>query len=278
MFTSKFGSILKRFNSKNLLLKVIRKFSCSSYFYLRSWITAQPEDLCKILKSDSVKQVLCVIAHPDDETFCSGLIVASINLGSEVSILCMTRGEGGDRETFTKEQIGAVREVELRNAAEVLNVKNLWFMDYEDPEPQNSKLVAPEHDSNTLTRELAQKISQSRADIVVTHGSIGEYYHPAHILLNLHVRKALKELGNDRITLLTMNAWNPSHLMQNIINKYDYPSHQLDGSAFHDKRLQTLECYRTQQRAFEKFCGGSLDRFIRLSAVERYCLVTTKGV
>ena len=42
------------------------------------------------------QHILAVIAHPDDEVFCSGLLAGAAALGAKVSILCMTRGEGGD--------------------------------------------------------------------------------------------------------------------------------------------------------------------------------------
>lgn len=237
-------------------------------------MTPKPGDLFEILKSDSIKNILCIIAHPDDETGCSGLIAASVHLGIEVSILCMTRGEGGDRGIFSKEQIGTVRENELLNACKVLNVKNLWFMGYKDPEPENSGLAAPKYDSDQLTQELTRNIKESKADIVVTHGSIGEYGHPAHICLNIYVRKAVREINDERIILLTMSPWDPSHPMQDMINRYDYPSFQLNSSLFYEKRLKALMCHQTQLNLFKKYCGGNLKKLIKLSTVERYSQVS----
>ena len=39
--------------------------------------------------------VVVVVAHPDDEVFCSGLLIQLVEHGAHVKVLCLTKGEGG---------------------------------------------------------------------------------------------------------------------------------------------------------------------------------------
>lgn len=70
-----------------------------------------------------------VVAHPDDETFgCGSLLLAAAAAGAVTAVCCATRGEaGGDGE-----DLGAVRERELREAAAVLGVERVDLLDFAD--------------------------------------------------------------------------------------------------------------------------------------------------
>jgi LmbE family N-acetylglucosaminyl deacetylase len=63
-------------------------------------------------------KVLCITAHPDDESVFAGGTLALLALrGAEVKILCCTRGEGGEAgepPLCSRAALGALREVELR--------------------------------------------------------------------------------------------------------------------------------------------------------------------
>ncbi len=75
------------------------------------------------------RRLLVVVAHPDDETFgCGSLLLHAAAAGAETAVVCATRGEAGG----TGEDLGAVRERELRDAAAVLNVGSVDLLDYRD--------------------------------------------------------------------------------------------------------------------------------------------------
>src|SRR5438046_8905308 len=83
----------------------------------------------------TTKRLLGVFAHPDDEGTMSGAILQYNTQGIESGLVCATRGEVGeiaDPALATPENLGQVREGEMRAAAEVLGVHNLWFRDYRD--------------------------------------------------------------------------------------------------------------------------------------------------
>src|SRR2546429_8635894 len=83
----------------------------------------------------STKRLLGIFAHPDDEGSMSGALLKYSTLDIETGLVCATRGEVGeiaDPALATPENLGEVREGEMRAATEVLGVHNLWFLGYRD--------------------------------------------------------------------------------------------------------------------------------------------------
>src|SRR5437763_9703500 len=83
----------------------------------------------------STKRLLGVFAHPDDEGLISGSLLHYNARGVETGLITATRGEVGeisDPALATPENLGEVREREMRAAADVLKVNNLWFLGYCD--------------------------------------------------------------------------------------------------------------------------------------------------
>src|SRR5258708_10994144 len=83
----------------------------------------------------STKRLLGLFAHPDDEGTASGALLKYSMSGVEPGLVCATRGEVGeiaDPALATPENLGQVREGEMRAAAEALGVHNLWFLAYRD--------------------------------------------------------------------------------------------------------------------------------------------------
>lgn len=212
---------------------------------------------------------LILIAHPDDEVFCSGLICKLLSKDRKVHLVCFTRGEGGDRGSVDPEaKLSSVREEELRKATEVLGVSTLDFLDYLDPASQKGELSAPDYDSSELLAELENLIAQFSVTHLVTHGSSGEYWHPAHLCLHRQARALNRRLP--QLQLWTFNAWTRQHPLQQILNQDD-PTHLLiDGSSSQEKRLRSLSCHQSQQGVFQRFANGSLKDFITLTHHENY--------
>ncbi|MEM8953153.1 MAG: PIG-L deacetylase family protein [Verrucomicrobiota bacterium] len=217
------------------------------------------------------QRVLVIFAHPDDEAFCSGLVATLVEAKAEVRFLCMTRGEGGEAAGMDQEEIGAVRERELQDAAEILGVTAVSYLGYVDPAAARSKPLAPVHDVNELTVRIRQAVLAYGATVVVTHGSGGEYWHPAHVCLHDCVKRVA---ASTPAALLTMNAWNPEHPLAGILNQDDLPSYRVDGGAVFQQRLRALEAHGTQRGVFERFCGGTVADFVRATEHESYRLVT----
>ena len=159
-------------------------------------------------------QVDVYLAHPDDETFCSGLLCELVAQGAQVHLVCLTRGEGGRTGGRRREELASVREAEMRVAARELGAASVDFLGFVDPTPRRSLIYAPDVSVNELAQLILRRLRQSNPDWVITHGSSGEYWHPAHILLHRAVAWAWAAEAGQRpmeegreIAFVTFNAW-----------------------------------------------------------------------
>jgi LmbE family N-acetylglucosaminyl deacetylase len=149
--------------------------------------------------AEMTQRLICVVAHPDDETlFAGGTLAMVAAAGVSVHVLSATRGEGGEvgePALCAQDALGEVRERELRCAASTLGVFRVAFLGYEDPAiGSDNELYAFETGFEELVAHIADYIVGTAPTILVTHGSAGEYGHPGHILLNRAVQTAHERL------------------------------------------------------------------------------------
>ena len=146
----------------------------------------------------STKRLLGVYAHPDDEGSMSGAILHYGALGVESGLVCATRGEVGeisDPALATPENLGKVREQEMRAAAAVLNVSHIWFLDYRDSgmvgtaENDDPRAFARANPAEAVGK-LVAIIRQFRPQVMVTFDETGGYGHPDHIAIYRHTTSA----------------------------------------------------------------------------------------
>jgi LmbE family N-acetylglucosaminyl deacetylase len=127
----------------------------------------------------SLRRILCISAHPDDNEFVIGGSVARwTREGRDVAFCLVTTGGAGVNEhTPSNEGLIPVREKEQRAAAKILGVKELMLLGYVD-----GTLVP----SLAMRRDLTGVIRRWRPDVVVTGDPTVRYYgneylnHPDH--------------------------------------------------------------------------------------------------
>jgi len=114
--------------------------------------------------------LLVVIAHPDDESFgCGSVLARAAAAGDETAVLCATRGEAGESRVHT-DDLAALRAAELRAAADILGVGALRLLDHVDsgmtgdPAPGTLATAEPSH----LAAEARSVIEDLRPGVVVT--------------------------------------------------------------------------------------------------------------
>jgi len=218
----------------------------------------------------NIRKALLVVAHPDDEIFCSGLLIRLIEIGCEVKVACLTKGEGGPTgNSATREELGKVREQEMRNSCRVLGVREVTFLGHIDPTAKGYRVFAPGVSSRELAKQLAPFLEG--VDLLISHGSNGEYWHAAHLLVFRAVRCAIKQIRKAPCWL-TMLARQPGHPMPRLVNWDDQADLSLDVSGLREKRLESFECHQSQLALFERFCGGSPVDFIQKTNRENYSL------
>lgn len=118
------------------------------------------------------ERLLVVVAHPDDESFgCGSLLARARANGVRATVCCATRGEAGTADLADdRKGLAAIRERELRTAASLLGVERVVLFDWED-----SDMVGPAGPSTlvatpiaSVAGAIAQVIDEVQPDIVVT--------------------------------------------------------------------------------------------------------------
>ncbi len=114
--------------------------------------------------------LLVVIAHPDDESFgCGSVLAHAAATGYETAVLCATRGEAGESRVPT-DDLAALREAELRAAARVLGVGTVRLLGHADsgmtgdPEPGTLAAAAP----SLIAGQVRSVIDDLEPAVIVT--------------------------------------------------------------------------------------------------------------
>ncbi len=206
--------------------------------------------------------VIAFFAHPDDETMlCGGTLALLASLGARVHLLVATRGEGGEMgepPLCEREQLGGVRENELRCAAQALGAASLTLMDYIDPTIGPGDTLFPFADSvEEVAAQVTKAIRFRKAGALIAHGVNGEYGHPAHKLAyqaaQLAVRSVVEDappLAGEPMLFYTAQAIFPGHPYPRLAN-VDAPAHLvIDISPVLQQKTDAALCHRTQHALF----------------------------
>jgi LmbE family N-acetylglucosaminyl deacetylase len=259
-----------------LLRKVWQRF-LDPVFYrkqlrvLRRKLVAGPEEVPHAEEwkdLGDIRSAKVVVAHPDDETFCSGAIAHLVEQGVAVEVLCLTRGEGGPTGGESRASLGSRREAEMRDACDVLGAQ-IRFLDLIDPTAKGYRVYAPDISPADLSAKVSDMIQE--ADLVISHGSCGEYWHPAHLLVfdaieRIHRGRGLKGKW------LTFLARGSAHAIPRLVNWDDPVYLRFDASAYHGIREKALNCHQSQLGLFRRFAEGEIHDFIEKTSIESYCL------
>jgi LmbE family N-acetylglucosaminyl deacetylase len=135
--------------------------------------------------------ILGVWAHPDDETYLSGgLMATAADNGQRVVCVTATRGEAGslDHERWPPATLADVRTRELDAALGILGVTEHHWFDY----PDGGCADVP--DDRAVDR-IAVLLEGVRPDTVLTFAPDGMTGHPDHITVSRWATLAVERLG-----------------------------------------------------------------------------------
>lgn len=199
--------------------------------------------------------VLAIAAHPDDELFGAAYLAKLAADGNDLYILCTTRGEGGEvgePPVGPKSRLGEFREVEMLGSGRALGAREVWFLDFVDPWMEiGGEALAIDAEPDVFVAALAEKIGALLPQVVITHGSNGEYGHPQHVYTH---RAAFAALG-------TLAPWRPSELLtwcantgnadtDRVVNQDDPADLEPDVAPWFDRKVAAAMAHRSQHAMF----------------------------
>ncbi len=150
-------------------------------------------------------KLMCVLAHPDDESLGMGGTLAKYAAdGAETYVVTATKGErgrSGSLEPISPERVGQMRHAELLAACEELGVREVSMLGYRDAELDQA-------DPREAIGKIADQIGRVKPDVVMTFGPDGAYGHPDHIAISQFTTAAVMcASGVHRVSKLYYLAW-----------------------------------------------------------------------
>jgi LmbE family N-acetylglucosaminyl deacetylase len=141
------------------------------------------------------QRALVITPHPDDcEIGCGGTIVKWIRAGAEVVLVVCTNGDkGSDDPTMTSVRLASIREQEQREAAKVLGLKEVVFLNHPDGELE---------DSRRFRGDLVREIRRHRPDVVLTTDPFRQsgYMHRDHRMAGQVTLDAVFPFARDHLS------------------------------------------------------------------------------
>lgn len=141
--------------------------------------------------------ILSVWAHPDDETFLSGGVMAvARERGQRVVCVSATAGEHGtdDPVAWPPERLGRLRREEAAAAMRILGVEDHRWLGFEDGSLARI-------DREVGVRRVVELLEEVSPDTVLSFGADGRTFHPDHMTIHAWVRDAWRR-GDRRPRLL----------------------------------------------------------------------------
>ena len=232
-------------------------------------------------------RLLCVTAHPDDESGAfGGALLQAHRDGVETSLLCLTDGQAAHHrgEAADSAELGLLRRAELAAACEVLKITRCEILHYPDG-------ALPQQNFYELASVIAERIRSLRPQVVLTFsGDGGINLHRDHTMVSMATTAAFHWAGRAEFfpeqLELGLVPYAPQKLYYAntpFINVRDRP--ELSQSPTVPYSL-TLELGDLANVKFAAFCkhstqAGVLERVgdvIRKTlSMERYLLVAAPG-
>jgi len=212
-----------------------------------------------------VAGLLFLLAHPDDETFIAGGTIAKYAAaGVEIGVVCATRGQRGKTgDVCARDDLASVREAELRDAAQILGIRRLEILPYED----QALASAPPDD---IRRAMVAALRRQRPRIAVTFDPNGMNLHSDHIAISRFAADAVAAAADSRWypetgephTVERMLWSGPGKVfdlggMKNVAGQAGI-DFLIDTSPYRDKKIAALRAHRTQYPGLKKlFCDDT---------------------
>jgi len=210
------------------------------------------------------KGVLVVGAHPDDNDFGAGATVAkAARQNAEVLYLIATTGQrGSSDETMTPERLSDTRKKEQKNAASVLGVREVHFLDYVDGE------LIPDL---RLKEQVVKYIRRYRPDIVFTMDpsffyfkNLGFVNHSDHRAIGEATLDACYPLARDLLSFPehVKIGLNPHKVKELLLHSFvpENANFYVDVTDTFDIKIMALSLHKSQVSDIQKIEERMRDR------------------
>ena len=114
--------------------------------------------------------IVLVVAHPDDEGAATSYLARALDEHKRIAVVFGTRGSSGANEAGAEQAaaLGAIREIEARNALTTLGITNVWFLGGKDTASQNVLQSLANWDHGASLEQLVRLVRLTRPEVILT--------------------------------------------------------------------------------------------------------------
>lgn len=228
-------------------------------------------------------RLLCVTAHPDDESGAfGGALMMAHQAGAETSVLCFTDGQAAHfrGDVAEGEDLGQVRRAEMAAACELLGVSRHEVLDFPDG-------ALYQQSFQEMTAIVVDRMRRWRPHVVLTFGACGGVnLHRDHTMISGVATAAFHWSARPELFAGELPPWTPWKLYYastpfvSVRNRPELAgspttpwSLTLELGALAERKAEAFNRHSTQQGVLERV---GKDR-IRHMQFERYLLVAKRG-
>lgn len=196
---------------------------------------------------DEVQRVLVVFAHPDDAEFGSaGTSAKAAAAGKDVFYAVVTDGSKGSSDLdMTRARLVALREKEQCDAAEIVGVKDVSFLGFEDG------MLQPSLD---VRKAITATIRRYKPDVVIMPSPDRNLaanvfvQHPDHLAVGEATLAAIYPCARDRLTFpdLIEQGLEPHVVKEVWITGTGVMDHYVDISEAMETKVKALQAHASQ--------------------------------
>ena len=233
-------------------------------------------------------RLLCVTAHPDDESGgFGGALMLSSRAGAETSVLCFTDGQAAHfrGDAAPDADLGQLRRAEMDAACQLLGLTRCEVLEYPDGQ-------LAQQDFQDLVGTVVERIRRWRPQVVLTFGGDGGVnLHRDHTMVSVVTTVAFHWAGRAEFFPGQVESGLRPYFPQKLyycstpfVSVRDRPeltasaattpwSLTLDLGNLADRKLEAFRKHHTQQGVLQRV-GDQVSNAMRF---ERYLLAARRG-
>lgn len=192
------------------------------------------------------KQILVIVAHPDDETIWMGGTLLRNKKNWNTTIISLCRSSDKDRAP------------KFKKVCKILGVRGFIFNLYDE---SSIKIPLSKH------KNLILKVAEKNYDIIFTHNNNGEYGHIRHKETHKAVKQLLKQkkLNSKKTFFFSYLKRKNNFQGYAICNSSANKLIKLNDKELSMKKYIIKEVYGFQEGGFEEKSSGKVEAFDELS-------------
>lgn len=210
-----------------------------------------------------------IYAHPDDETFLSACLIRQLADNEDKTVLLLaTKGDAGKKNGnvghLSKEELAAVRELEMKHAADIMGISNTEFLDYPDGKLNEVNPIE-------FVDHVVLFINKYQPSVLFTFPEDGGNGHLDHMAISDITTQAVLSGRCPSVQKLYYVATPP------LLNKGYLPAYSVDTEKMWPMKAQALKAHDSQILAINRYFGD-LTVFPEAKRYEAFVLGWERGV